>query len=348
MKRPNGTGTITKMSGSRRKPYAVRVPTRDQKGRIVQKYLSYHATQKEAWEALEAYRAQYAGGLAPAPSNLGVTLGEVYDLWSARKYEKAGKSSIASYKVSWTRLRRFASMPIRNLGIDHFQQIIDEDERSGLCKSSINNDKVLMRALSKYAAERDWIAKDYTEFITIPSVDAKREKGAFTEIELRKIYELYKQGFPGADAALVLCYTGFRINEFLSLTRFSYDPVEKTLTGGSKTKAGKDRIIPIHPRIQPIIEHWLTMRGDTLYTRKGRAVSTDTFRSALFVPLMAQLNRPNATPHWCRHTFASLLHEAGADELSTKRLMGHSDKDITEHYTHSSIESLRRAINMIA
>ena len=327
MKRPNGTGTITKMSGTRRKPYAVRVPARDRKGRVVQKYLSYHATQKEAWEALEAYRAQLSGGLAPAPADLGVTLGEVYELWSARKYEKAGSSSIKSYKTSWTRLNRYASMPVRNLGIDQWQSIIDEDERLGMCQSSINNDKILMRALSKYAAERDWIAKDYTEFIIMPSVDAKQEKGAFTEIELRKIYELYKQGFPGADAVLVLCYTGFRINEFMSLTRFSYDPVEKTLTGGSKTAAGK---------------------GDTLFTKKGRSISTSTFRNTLFVPVMKEINRPSATPHWCRHTFASLLYKSGADELSTKRLMGHSDKDITEHYTHITLQQLRETVNKIA
>ena len=140
MKRPNGYGTVTRLSGTRRKPYAARVPARDRKGHITQKYLGYYETQCEAFEALEAYRAQYAAGQAPAPDALGVTVQEVYDLWSARKYEKAGKSSIASYKVSWTRLRRFASMPIRNLGIDQWQQVIDEDERSGLCKSSINND----------------------------------------------------------------------------------------------------------------------------------------------------------------------------------------------------------------
>ena len=51
MRRPNGTGTITKMSGARRKPYAVRVPARDRKGRVVQKYLSYHATMRDAMEA---------------------------------------------------------------------------------------------------------------------------------------------------------------------------------------------------------------------------------------------------------------------------------------------------------
>ena len=157
MRRPNGCGTITKLSGSRRRPYAVRIPARDRKGRVVQKYLSYHATQREAFEALEAYRQRLANGSAPAPEDLGVTLQQVYDLWSARKYAKAGTSSIQGYQASWKRLSRFASLPIRKLTIDHYQQIIDEDEQRQASKSTIANDHLLMRALNKYAMERDWI-----------------------------------------------------------------------------------------------------------------------------------------------------------------------------------------------
>lgn len=348
MKRPNGTGTITKMSGTRRKPYAVRVPARDRKGRVVQKYLSYHATQKEAWEALEAYRAQLSGGLAPAPADLGVTLGEVYELWSARKYEKAGAASIQSYKASWARLSVYASKPIRSIGIDHWQSIIDEGEKNSLSGSSLRNALSLMRALSRYAIERDWTIKDYTQFVVLPSVGAKYEKGAFTDLEMAKIARMVSAGVPGADAVLVLCYTGFRIAEFLSLTRFSYDPVQQTLCGGLKTAAGKNRIIPVHPKILPIVESWYEQGGDRLYLRKGKPISPAVFREAVFAPLMKTLGREAATPHWCRHTFASRLHAAGADELNIKRLMGHSDKDVTEHYTHVTLQTLRETINKIA
>lgn len=348
MRRPNGCGTITKLSGSRRRPYAVRIPARDRKGRVVQKYLSYHATQREAFEALEAYRQRLANGSAPAPEDLGVTLQQVYDLWSARKYAKAGTSSIQGYQASWKRLSRFASLPIRKLTIDHYQQIIDEDEQRQASKSTIANDHLLMRALNKYAMERDWITKDYSAFVVLPSVAQKHEKGAFTDLEIARLEQLAAAGVPGADAALVLVYTGFRINEFLSLTRFSYDAEEDALRGGSKTKAGKNRIVPVHPKIKPYILSWLSQSGDTLYQYQGKSLTSAVFRTKLFYPLMHQLNRPQATPHWCRHTFASLLHSAGADELSIKRLMGHSDKDITEHYTHLTINDLRHAILLIA
>ena len=55
-----------------------------------------------------------------------------------------------------------------------------------------------------------------------------------------------------------------------------------------------------------------------------------------------------ATPHWCRHTFATRLHQAGADELAIKRMMGHSDKDVTGHYTHVDLDYLRRELCKVA
>ncbi len=348
MRRPNGTGSVTKMPGNRRKPYAVRIPARDRKGRVVQKYLSFHTTQKEAWAALEAYQAQLAAGGAPAPEDIGVTLAQVYDLWSARKYAKAGKASIVSYRASWRRVSRFGSTPVRNIGIDQWQSVIDADEQNGASKSTVNNDLTLMRALSMYALERDWISKDYTQFVKLPEIGAKYEKGAFTRIEVEKLSRMAVDGIPGADAALVLCYTGFRINEFLTLTRFSYDDKAHTLTGGSKTAAGKNRVVPIHPRIQPYIDKWIAEGRDTIYTRKGKAVSSAAFRKTIFAPLMEKLEKPAATPHWCRHTFASMLHAAGADELNIKRLMGHADENVTEHYTHTDLDALTKTILMIA
>ena len=339
---------ITKMSGTRRKPYAVRVPVRDRKGRVVQKYLSYHATQSEAWAALEQYRMQFAAQTAPAPETIGITLQDVYEAWSARKYSKAGKSSIASYKASWGRVRRLESVHIREIGIDQWQSILDDDEKAGASKSKINNDCILMRALSKFALERDWITKDYTQFLSIPSAAPKHEKGAFTELELKKIERLAEQGFPGADAALVLCYTGFRISEFFALTRFSYDRKAQTLTGGMKTAAGINRVVPIHPKIQKYVDGWAKENQDSLYTFQGKPISSQYYRDHIFKRIASEIGRPQATPHWCRHTLASRLHAAGADPLNVKRILGHADGNVTEHYTHVDLEGLRDAMLKIS
>lgn len=347
MRRPNGTGTIVKMPGDRRKPYAVRIPYRDKRNRVHQKYLSYHETGREAQAALDEYNTHL--DVAPAVDKLSVSVGEVYDTWSERKYAKAGKSSIGNYKASWARLSALSALKMRDVTIDHLQAIIDTDEKQGLSKSSIDGDKILMKALFRFAMERDIIMKDYSEFVQLPHVGAKYEKGAFTDTQLKQIENMALAGVPGADTVLMLCYTGFRITEFVSLTRFSYDEKGNYLRGGVKTEAGKNRVIPVHPKIKPYLDQWLARGGDTIICQDdGTPYTSFVYRSRVFKPIAEKIGLPQATPHWCRHTFATRLHAAGVQELEQKRLMGHSNKDVTEHYTHTDLSQLTDAIRKLA
>lgn len=349
MRRANGTGTIVKLSGPRRKPYVVKIPARDSHGYVIQKALSYHATAKEAQAALDTYNTQKQAGVAPAPDKLSITFQEVYALWSERKYAKAGIASITSYKASWGRLSALSGLKMRDVTLDHLQGVIDRDEADGLSKSSINNDKMLMRALFRFAMERDMIGKDYSEYVQLPSVETKFEKGAFSDLQMKQLEKMVAEGFPWADTVLILCYTGFRISEFLSLTPFSYDREGDYLRGGMKTEAGRNRIVPVHPKIKPYLIRWLEKGGDTIICEgPGRPISAPRYRAILFGPVVKALGIPQATPHWCRHTFATRLHAAGAPELEQKRLMGHSDKDVTEHYTHTDLLQLQAAIRLLA
>lgn len=344
MKRANGTGSIIKLSGSRRNPWAVRVPVRDRRGRVRQKYLSYHAKAIDAQTALEEYNRTHT---TMETSQEDCTLQQVYDLWSARKYAKAKSASIYSYRASWLRISCLADKKMRRITIDDLQRIIDTDERDGLSHSSITNDKMLIKALYKFAMERDIVSKDYSAFIELPSVAPKYEKGVLTDLQLAQIEKMAAAGVPWADVALILCYTGFRISELLSLTAFHYDVEHNCLRGGVKTEAGKNRVVPVHPKIEPYLRKRMAEKSPTIIALNGKPVSGELFRK-YFKELMNTIGAPNATPHWCRHTFASLLHRAGADELAVKRMMGHADKNVTEHYTHVDMEFLRRELMKIA
>lgn len=339
MRRANGTGSVADLGPGRRKRYAVRISYQERPGLWKQKYLSYHRTAKEAQAALDDY-------LKPGitTQELATTWGDIYEGWSARKYAKVGPASVGSYRASWGRLCVLASKPMINVTIDDLQAIIDEDERKGLSKSSINNDKILMKALFKYAMERDIVSKDYSAFVDLPTVGAKVEKGAFNDLQMAKLEQLAADGMPWADTALMLCYTGFRVSEFLGLTRFAYHTDGDYLQGGMKTAAGRGRIVPVHPKIKPYLMSWLARGGDTIICKAdGSALRSETYRD-YFAQVAAALGVPNATPHWCRHTAASRMRMAGMDELAVKRVLGHADKDITDHYTHVDVDYLRREI----
>lgn len=350
MRRSNGTGSIAKLSGQRRRPYMVRVPGRDKHGHVIQAPLSYHETLAAAQLALDEYNRAKAAGKATAPDQLSMTVQQVFDGWSAREYRKLKPASINSHNAAWKkRVSRYAGRKMRDMTLDEWQSILDEDEDQGLSQSLINNDAMLIKALYSYSMERDIVGKDYSAYLDIPSVDPKRKKGAFTDLQMAKLEQLAADGFPWADTVLMLCYTGFRISEFLALTRFSYNQAENYLQGGTKTKAGKDRIVPVHPKIAPYLHRRLTGDSDFIIAKDGTAVTADWYREAAFQPVAIALGAADATPHWCRHTFATRLHAAGADELTTKWLLGHSTKnDITAHYTHETIKVLNAAIRLLA
>lgn len=350
MKRANGSGSIVKLSGNRRRPYAVRVSCRDKYGKIKQVALSYHSKAAEAQEALDAYNRSRAAGLAAAPDQLEMTVMQVYEGWSGREFKRLGPASVTSYKAAWNkRVSRFAGQKMRNMTLDQWQSILDEDEENSLSQSLINNDAMLIKALYRYSMERDIVAKDYSKYLDIPSVDAKRKRDAFSDLQMAQLEQLAREGFPWADTALMLCYTGFRISEFLELTPFSYHADECYLQGGKKTRAGKDRIVPVHPKIKPYLLAWLKKGGSTIISMDGEPMTAQQYRMVAFPAIAEALGIPEATPHWCRHTFATRLHAAGVDELTIKWLIGHStESNITQHYTHATIEQLERAMRKLA
>ena len=54
------------------------------------------------------------------------------------------------------------------------------------------------------------------------------------------------------------------------------------------------------------------------------------------------------TPHECRHTCATLLDDAGANDTAVKRILGHASQGVTKGtYTHKSLHELKKAIDLI-
>ncbi len=351
MKRANGTGSVIKLAGNRRRPWAVRVSGRDQYGHIMQQTISYHARAAEAQAALEEYNRKRASGAAPAVDQLAMTVGQVYEAWSAREYRKLKSQSIISHKAAWNqRVSRYADRKMRSMTLDEWQSILDEDEDAGKSQSLINNDYILIRALYHYSMERDIVGKDYSQYLDIPSVDPKRPRNALADTQFDKLIQLAAEGFPWADTALMLCYTGFRVREFLSLAAGDYSTEDGGyLRGGMKTSAGRGRIVPVHPKIMPYLSKWLRKGGEFIICDEaGAQVSYQTY-FANFKAVMEAVGAPEASPHWCRHTFATRLHAAKADPMTIKWLMGHSTKnDITAHYTHETIDQLREAILLLS
>lgn len=337
MRRANGTGSVSYLGKARRRPYLARAFNNGK--RII---IGYFATRGEADTALLLNQVK------PLPPKASITLKQLYDEWNKIKYtDDLSRDTINNYKAGWKYLIPLQSETFRELRAGQYQEIIDE---AGTTKSRSTLEKIKTVAvmLSSYAMQNDIIDKNYGTFIKLPK-STRTTKTAFTDLETDLIEKSAKAGIPFADCVLMMCYTGFRITEFLSLTRFSYNAEQDTLTGGIKTEASKDRVIPIHPKIEPFLTAWLAKNGDTIICKSnGKKYSSKYFRENCFAPALREIGVRELDPHECRHTFASMLHAKNVSQKEIMELMGHDDPSVDlKTYIHVDLERLKNAVLML-
>ena len=150
---------------------------------------------------------------------------------------------------------------------------------------------------------------------------------------------------PQLKYILILCYTGLRVGEMLDALTENYHKDEGYFIAGSKTTAGKNRIVTISPKISGFFDDFGT--GKYLFFDKKPAEKK--FREEIFYPALEAIGIDVVkadgshlyTPHCCRHTFATLMKNVNAPATDKQKLIGHSKFEMTAHYTHTDISSLK-------
>lgn len=350
MKHPNGYGSVIRLGGNRRRPWAVRITDGwdinidTGQARQIYKYISYHEERTDAMIALAEYNRD--------PFDLDArktTFADMYDLWSKEKFkigtkDEASKSSIAGYRSAFNNAKKLHDMYFNDIRAHHMQDLIDNLE---LGYSSKNNVRVLFSQMYEFARKNDIVEKDYSEFVSV-SRDKKKTSGQpFTDKEIELLWNNKDKYETVIDAALIMIYSGLRIGELLILEKADINLGERFLTGGLKTEAGKDRVVPLNKKIIPILKKRKEAPTKSLFTNEhGNRLTYANFRKH-WLRVTDKLGLTNL-PHDCRHTFATLMNNANANDVAVKRIMGHSIQDITEGvYTHKDLEQLLKAIDLI-
>lgn len=338
LRRANGKGSIVKLSGKRRTPFEVRVNTRmDERYYPIYDVLGRYETRDEATAALLAYNE--------TPYDLAydkMTFKDVYDKFYERKYIKSkksySKSSLSCTRGAYNKCKVLHDRIFKELRADDLQNILDDYTLSHAYMEHIKN---LFNQMYSYAMQYDIVQKDVSKFVSITKADDDEHGIALSPEDIDKLWTAYYNEVDNVDMILILIYSGWRIGELLTLKMDDIDTVNLVYKGGIKTKAGKDRIVPIHTKIADMVKIRKTTGWFTLSYSKTLE---------LFYAALAESNiQTKYTPHDCRHTFITLLSNAGADNVCIKRLVGHSSgNNITEKiYTHKDIEQLRKAIELI-
>ncbi|MCD8327465.1 MAG: tyrosine-type recombinase/integrase [Ruminococcus sp.] len=339
MKNPNGYGTVVKLSGNRRNPYAVRKTVGfNEKGYPVYLNIGYAPTKPEGLIML----AEYNKDPYDIDTNK-ITLGELFELWKEKRMPKLGKSNQTGLRSAYKHIRKYENARYNEIKSYHMQDCVDNCGRSYSTQGTIKN---LWAHLDHFAMELDIISKCYSDLVTCDPIP-ETKKVPFTDEEVRHIWS--NQQLPWVDSLLFLLYTRFRITEFINIEIANVDLVDEipSITGGIKTEAGKNRIVPIHSKILPIVQRRIEQsKSGYLFEFDGKQFKQGRYRS-LWVDLMRQLGM-NHTPHECRHTVRSRLDSAGGNKVCIDRIMGHKSKGTGERiYTHKTISELKDTIELL-
>ena len=221
------------------------------------------------------------------------------------------------------------ALTIKELKTYQLQNLVDAIDRKWQTKSHVI---ILLNQLFDIAIELDVCEKNYAKFISLEEKPQSTLHKAFTPEEIMLLAEnVFTTKY--TDTALIMIYSGLRPTELLELKIENIDIEKRTMVGGIKTKAGKDRIISISKKTLQFILKRYNANNTYLIEQNGKNMTYSQYRTH-WKALTKELHLDHL-PHDCRHTFATLMDTAGANKLAIKKIMGHSSQDITDKiYTH--------------
>lgn len=362
---PNGFGQISEIKNSNlRKPFRAMITVgKDMNGRPISQTLkpvAYFETYNEAYAALVEYHKN------PYDIKSDITMSELFDQWIEQVEKRQNKTYVRKMKNHWRYLTPLHRCEVTSIRVRHIKQSIDEafiirdGEKIQASPDVRNKTKTLLNLLMDYAVEQGLVEHNYARDCQQRSLESGDYEAkphiAFTDEELELIWK-HKDHFPNADTLLINCYTGWRPQELCDLTLQNTDIEHWTLVGGLKTDNGRNRIVPIHSKIQGLLlakyQYAKSINSEYLFNFTDSIKHHHRLRYHRyyddFCSIRDALNlNPDHRPHDARKTFVTLAKKYHVDEYAIKRLVGHSIRDLTEAvYTERDPEWLREELEKI-
>lgn len=359
--------------------HAITIGRKDD-GRPIRKLL-YAKTIKELDEKIREFENERQKGVLPLSKD--ITFAELSETWVNEYKPQISTAMRKKYRTLLDKhlLPPLGPLKIRDLKPMHLQTIINAmaaREPEPYATGTMKEVKGTASQILEVAYDNDMIYKNVFAKIAVPRIEPE-ERRPLTKAEQKLVWENI-DGHRMGLCACVMMYCGLRRGEALALQWGDIDlgkkliKVRKSLafdgnhsdTKAPKTKAG-NRDVPIPEQLLPHL-HAAKKKSKSLivFPNAGGAgyMTQIAFKRAWesylsFLNLkaggrVASRSRPkiqtidNLTPHMFRHTYATLLYEAGVDVKSAQKFMGHADIQMTLRiYTHLTKETEGAAIDSL-
>ena len=217
MRNPNGYGSVKKLSGKRRRPFAAYITTGYEMGgksknisflkdiispelyeQVEQEYNTYiqaHGKGKQVQKCIGYYENRTDALLALAEYNKSpydldkrsITFQQVYEIFKEEKLDKMKPSAKKGYESAYKKCGRLCNMRMNEIVTTHMQKIVDE--HADKSKSTQNNLLKLFHAVYKIADKNNFVEKDYSKFVEITSEKEAKDKTPFTRKEVKIVWD---------------------------------------------------------------------------------------------------------------------------------------------------------------
>ena len=251
------------------------------------------------------------------------------------------------------KIRGFSPMTVRNYSffVEKFLNFskkdsadLDEDDAkkyiSNLFDSKSKNTIMLAAAALKFFYI-EVLGKEFSK-IKIPKKD-KRLPEVLTKDEVKRLIDSASNRKSRLIISL-LYSSGLRVSELVNLRIEDLNLNEGT-GWVRKGKGSKDRIFTVSNNLVNQLKQYLEGKQHNYIFSKDKPLTTRNIQKIIKnLREKCSINK-KITPHTLRHSFATHLLEQGTDIRIIQSILGHSNLNTTQVYTHISSEQIKKVQN---
>lgn len=311
------------------------------------RYLGYFSKSKDAHSYLARYNATGEAkehvSLSSEPSFKAVYRQYIQFVQSLNK--PPSEATLRAYQTGFNLWADVHDIRFRSVTTKMLQDCLTK--HGTMSKASVTRMITVLKKMYRYGIANQITDKDLSKYLFSEySSEKKYAHTIYTDEEIDMLWK--RSDYEGAAVMLVMIYLGVRCSEFLQLRTENIHLDERYLIGGMKTEAGRNRIIPIHQKIVPLMKRFYNPDNEWFFpSQVGKPMQYNHFRDNKWKAYNKELGLAHKT-HDCRHTCATLLEKYNVPELHRKLILGHTVRDITLGvYTHVSTEDLINSIDLV-
>lgn len=226
--------------------------------------------------------------------------------------------------------------------------------------STIKRARMLYVSLFDTAIENDLIHKNpFRGRFAQPPKGTQGSHRALTDEEISLIRETPHRM---QTAALIMLYAGLRRGEVLALSMRDIDLIAGVITVNKAIRFDGNRPVISRPKtasgtrqvpILSVLRPFLENRAGRILSAANGDIMTETAFSRCWESYILHLSKAaghpvNIRPHDLRHTYCTMLRDAGVDMHQAMIWMGHADEKMILHiYDHVSEKRTQTSINQV-